>query len=182
MQEGYEYALGNEELRKYVDPQYAPFLLTHSIELASTVTERLARALAQAVDLIVPAIQDMTMVSLVFGKPPMYVTSAGVGADIYVADMSLDPVATAGRTHIYLDAERIASLSTYPVDVAVVTLLEELVHVWMNVRHEGIAQLATATLHGGITVVEGRYMTHEQAGMHYLSKLTREDAADESTK
>lgn len=89
-------------------------------------------------------------------------------------------VATAGRIHVYLDAKRIAGLPSYPVDVAVVTILEELVPVWMNLRREGIAQLATATLHAGITVVEGRYMTPEQAGLHVSPDLTRQEATVES--
>jgi hypothetical protein len=166
MEDQLEYAAPNLKLRDFVDLDQASFLATYSIELSPEITERLARALARAVELIVPAIRDLRMITLIFGKPPAYVIQVGTGTDIYYADMSQDPVATAANQRICLHAERIASLPAFPIDAAVVVLLEELVHVWMNVRDETIAKTTTAHLYGGLVVANDRYETYGQVVDH----------------
>lgn len=114
------------------------------------------------------------MMTVIFGEPPCYGLYAGTGVDLYYADMKQDPVGTAASGRIYLHASRVAESVSYPVDVAVVTILEELVHVWMNVKDEDIAKFATAKLHGEIVSRDGRYLTKEQ----FWSELAQDAGAD----
>lgn len=169
-EESFQLAYPNVELRKYVQPDLRGLIIPYSIELEDDVKERLAQALAKAVELIAPALQTFFMVTMVFGEPSNYGIHVGTGMELYYADMSQDPVATAGGRRIYLHAQRIADSAAYPVDVAVVTILEELIHVWMNVKDEEIAKYATANLHGDIVARDGRYLTKEQ----FWKELTEE--------
>lgn len=158
-----QFATPNGELYEYLNPEQSAFFALYSIPLSSDVTERLAKALARAVALILPAIRDVRMITLIFGNPPSYAITTGTGVDVYIADMSQDPIATAGSHRIYIHAERTAALTPFPIDVAVITLLEELVHTWMNTRDEEIAKLVTARLYGDVVVIDGQYRTKEQA-------------------
>jgi len=172
----FEYAVPNLALRHYVVPNLASFVIPFSIELSPEITERLARALAKAVELIAPAIRDFRMITLIFGKPPAYAIHVGTGIEIYYADMNQDPIATAGNHRICLHAERIASLSAFPIDAAVIVILEELVHVWMNVKDETIAKTATAYLYGGLVVENDQYRTFGQI----FDRLTEDARVDQS--
>jgi hypothetical protein len=125
------------------------------------VEERLAVSLALAVEKIIWSIRHFPRVRVLFGSPPYFVSGVGTGVEIYVADMAQDPVGTAVGDAIYLDAHRVASLALAPYDVAAVVILEELVHVWMNVKDEEIAKDITARLFGGIRAENGRYVPSE---------------------
>lgn len=102
--------------------------------------------------------------TLIFGAPPYYGIHIGTGTHLYCADMSQDPIATAASERIYLHAQRIAELSSFPVDVATITILEELVHVWMNINDEDIAKFATAKLYGGIVAHKGSISPPSNSG------------------
>ena len=139
------------------------FVPAFSTPLPDEVSARIARSLEKAVSLIGPAMRSWRMVRLAFGVPPQYTMWARTGWDIYVADLSQDPIATAGRDIVHFDAHRLAGLDEYPIDVAAVVILEELVHVWFNVLDETIARTVTAMLYGDITVRDGRYVPVGQA-------------------
>jgi hypothetical protein len=163
MQEDFQVSKLDLELRQYVHPDLVGLIMPFSIALDPKTKERLARALAEAVLLIAPAVHTFWKVTVIFGAPPYYGIPVGTGVEFYFADMTQDPIATAStsakRGWVYLDAQRIAALSAYPIDLAVLVVLEELVHVWMNLTDETIAKIATARLHdGGVVVHQGQYL------------------------
>ena len=148
----------NERLTDPIPYPFRAYIEAYSTPLPDEITERIAESLAVAAFRIGPAVRTLRLLRLVFGKPPQYVLWAGTGWDVYVADMSQDPIATAGREYLFLDAHRLAGMEQTPVDWAAVCILEELVHAWLNVRDEAIAKTATAMLYGNLRVVAGRYL------------------------
>lgn len=148
----------NMDLAMHLDSRIAPFVVPCSIALPEDVTSRLAEALANAVNIVWPALNVPTLLFVLFGRPPHYELPVGVGVEVYVPDMSLDPIGSSGSGRIYLDAFRLASFPHRDIDWAALCILEELVHSWMNIRDEASAKLVTASLmnrHYGTTFLPG---------------------------
>jgi hypothetical protein len=152
----------NERL-PYPDRAFVP---TFSIDLDDATTARLSEAIEVAVTKVQYSIRKVHMVRLAFGEPPAYIMPVGTGLEIYVADMTQDPIATASGDIIHIDARRLAALPVEPYDTAALFLAEELVHAWMNISNERIAKFVTATLFGEGVLSDGvRYGLAEDFGM-----------------
>lgn len=139
------------------------FVPTLSIPLPEEVERRLAASLKLAVEKIQGTIRRWFMVRILFGSPPYFGHPNAAGVEWFVADMTQDPIGTAVGQAIYLDAYRLAAMPTEPIDLAALSILEELVHTFLNIQDEDIARWVTARLLGGVRTEGEQYLPLEQA-------------------
>lgn len=147
----------NDELSSSVDSDARPFIHTYSTPLDPADASQIRMSLALAVSRIWAEVRDPFIVRFVFGVPPIYAVDVGTGYDLYLADMSQDPIASAGHNMIFLDAKRLARMyqTITRYDHAAVCMLEELVHSWLNIRGEKITKMVTAALYSPRLTVRG---------------------------
>jgi len=137
-----EFARPRLALGRYIHKDWQTFLRIYAIdEITGDLEEQLARALAFAVHQIALVIRDPQRVGIVFGRFPYFAVDVEVGAELYVANMERErALACADDKRIYVDAFRIFGDRQGSERRPSTIILEELVHAWMLIRHENLAE------------------------------------------
>jgi hypothetical protein len=145
-----------DRLRRALPEGLRPFIRIDSVALPPAMLEIVATGLAEAGRRLAAVLTLDRTCNVVFGKPPFDVKLSN-GRLMF---SPFDHVVLARvNSVIFVDTER---LITYEPKLQVAGILEEFVHVLMNVEDETLVMTVVAALYPEIAVVDGRYVATDR--------------------
>lgn len=139
-----------EEVVAGIDEKYRPFLNVAIAELRRPAMP-VVEALWEAVRLVAPAVRLIHPIHVLLSKAPFVVPLSNGTLTFSPRDGVIN---VAIENLVFLDVVKIIS---YPHEIRVASIVEELVHALMQVADEGLTSHIVALIYSGVVVVNGQY-------------------------
>jgi hypothetical protein len=142
-----------DQITNAIPETLRPFLI---ITVTSEIPDKYVntiKAFFLALHHFYPAVQNWRQVFIHFGESPFVSESSVARVHLTLADAP-PPVALCWYDTIYFDVKR---LDAYAFDYRVAAFMEELCHVFLNVKSEPLAKTIVSHLYSGVRYENGDY-------------------------